>query len=372
MSIARLKLDEATKLEFGVAITGADGKPEARFVIEGKDFSVSFPARQVNEGVEVEIQGLSKIFTAGEYNARLEIVLENKIYTPLIDKIEFEPSVEIQTKSSVVKPVKESVTVAKVTVKKSELNEEQLRKTQAATIIAQSLGYTPAPNATPKQIVDAALESVTSMTAEQIATVKEMLQLAEDIGIDYNKDLEPVEIVAEEKEVPGLEKAKPDDEGYSDDDLEDMASGMKDWDDIIDAYTPGEVHLVDDETGEHVDDLKDELKESELNEVLSRVERIRARVRFHKSAAKRERKLKVALTRHSSATQINHRARTLAIKTLKMKLAKKPLDQLNTAEKERIEGIIAKRKNVINRLAMKMAQRVRQIEKDRLTHKSTQ
>ena len=53
---------------------------------------------------------------------------------------------------------------------------------------------------------------------------------------------------------------------------------------------------------------------------------------------------------------------------MKQRLAKKPLTQLSIGEKERIERAIQKRKTVINRLAMKLAPRVRKIENDRLTH----
>lgn len=372
MSIARLKLDEASKLDFGVLITGADGKPEARFVIEGKDFSVSFPCTPTNDGVQTEIQGLDKIFTAGEYNARLEIVLENKIYTPLIDKIEFEPSVHIETKSSVAKPVKESVTVAKVTIQKNVVNEEQLRKTQAATIIAQSLGYHPSNNQTPQQIVNSALAQSGPMTEVQMVTVKEMLELAVDMGIEYNEALVP-EVF--EEILPELapiveEKQEHDDEGYSDEELDDLADSVSE-EDLLDIMESGDVHIMDEETGEVVDELTEDLDESQLDEVLSRSERIRAKVRFSKTSSNRERKLKIALTKHSSSETINKRARALAIKALKMKMAKKPLNQLSTADKERIERKIATKKNVINRLAMKMAIRVRKIEKERLTAKST-
>jgi hypothetical protein len=370
MSIARIKLDEKSTLEFGVEITGADGKPDARFVIEGKDFSVSFPAKQTQSGVEVEIQGLASIFKAGEYAARLEVVLENKIYTPLVDKIEFEPSVSISTNSKVAKPIKESVKVGVVSVKKPVINEDQLRRTQAATIIAQSLNYTPEANATPKQIIDAALSQSHNLTNEQIQTVQDMLALAEDVGIDYNKDLSP-SIIVEEEEEDQPHVAAPEDDGWSDEDIDSLANSVNDWEDIASSYEKGELHIVDDETGEHVADLDDELSEETLNEILSRVERIRAKLRFHKSEGKRERKLKVALSKHSNNAQINARARHMAIKTMKMKLAKKPLENLSVAEKERIEGIIAKRGAVVNRLAMKMTHRVRQIEKDRLTHKST-
>jgi hypothetical protein len=41
---------------------------------------------------------------------------------------------------------------------------------------------------------------------------------------------------------------------------------------------------------------------------------------------------------------------------------------LSVGEKERIEATIAKRKPILNRLAMKLSPRVRQIEKARLSH----
>lgn len=370
MSIAQLKLDESTKLEFGVSITGADGKPDARFIIDGKNFSVSFPAKQTNEGVEVDIQGLQSIFTAGIYDARLEIVLENKIYTPLIDKIEFVPTVNISTNSKILTPVKESVKVAKVTVKKSVLNEDQMRKTQAATIIAKALGYVPNLNESPKDIINNALSNVKEMSPDQAATVNEMLKLAESVGVEYNVDLAPA-IYEQEVEIEdAIVEVVVDDGGWSDSDIDKVVEAI-DWEDMLSAYEPGELHLVDEDSGEVVDDLVDELTESELNEILSRAERIRAKVRWNKNSTKRERKLKVALKKHSTSTQINARARHMAIKAMKMKIAKKPLENLSVAEKERIEGIVAKRGNVVKRMALKMTQRVRQIEKDRLTHKST-
>lgn len=184
MSVGILKLDESTRLNFDVSITGADGLPSSRFVIDGPDFSVSFPTRQTNEGLEVDVKGLQNIFKAGDYQARLEVVLENRIYTPLEDTITFIPSVYVQTKAKTV--VKESV---KVSVKKTVINENELRKTQAATIIANSLNYHPEANETPKEIVNHAIASCGTMTEDQAKTVAEMLALAESCGIEYDKNL---------------------------------------------------------------------------------------------------------------------------------------------------------------------------------------
>lgn len=162
------------------------------------------------------------------------------------------------------------------------------------------------------------------------------------------------------------EENEEDLEELSDKEIDDLVATVKDVEDIIDAYEDDELAIVDDE-GEEVESTLKEESEN-LNEVLSRMERIRAKTRFAKTKSKRERKVQIALKRHSDTGTINKRARRLAINLMKQRIAKKPLNKLSVGEKERIEKIIAKRKNIINRIAMKLAPRVRKIENDRLAH----
>jgi hypothetical protein len=68
----------------------------------------------------------------------------------------------------------------------------------------------------------------------------------------------------------------------------------------------------------------------------------------------------------SSSGVIQKRARRHAVIMMKQRLARKPLDKLSTQEKERLENFIQKRKALINRLAQRIAPKIRQIEKDRL------
>ena len=181
MSIAKLKLDECVNLDFGCSITGAAGQPQARFIIENKDYHVSFPCEVVNETMSVKVDNMSKLFSAGEYKARLEVVIENKLYTPLQDTIVFEPGVAINMTPKIQNVVKESVKVSDVKV--NVINEDILRKAQAATIIAQSLNYVPKENESPESIVKMAIESTNSVSKEQLKTIQEMLVLAEEVGI---------------------------------------------------------------------------------------------------------------------------------------------------------------------------------------------
>ena len=152
-----------------------------------------------------------------------------------------------------------------------------------------------------------------------------------------------------------------------DDELDKIADKVSEDDIIDDCYDDDEFVIVDDETGEEIKE------EAELvSEVLSRSERLRAKARFARSKSKRERKTKIALKRYSPAPVINSRARKLAIKLMKKRLVRgRDLSKLSVGEKERIERVIEKRKKIINRLAMRLVPRIRQIEKSRLSHHKT-
>lgn len=161
-----------------------------------------------------------------------------------------------------------------------------------------------------------------------------------------------------------LGEEKEDDE-MSDDDMDNMINGMSE-DDYLEAYDDEELAIIDDETGEHITELKEEI----ILEVLSRAERIKAKIRFARSEAKRERRTRIALKTHSNTKTLNKRARRLAISLMKKRLAKKPLEKLSVSEKERIESTLSKRKRAIDRLAMRLAPRVKKTETDRLAHRS--
>jgi hypothetical protein len=157
----------------------------------------------------------------------------------------------------------------------------------------------------------------------------------------------------------------------SDEELDAMANEINDLDDIIDAYDDEELAIIDDETGEELpdEDEEAELKEGVLLEVLSRIERMKARVRIKRTKAKRERKMKIALKRYSDSKTINKRARRLAVKLMKKRLLRgRNMAKLSVGEKERVERMIQKRKSLVGRLALRLAPRVRKIEKSRMSN----
>jgi len=156
----------------------------------------------------------------------------------------------------------------------------------------------------------------------------------------------------------------------SDDDIDKLGDDLTD-DDYLEAYDDDELSIVDDSTGEEIEDDEEEKKmdESALMEVLSRAERMRGKMRLARSKSKRERATRIALKSYSSSAKINKRARRLAIQLMKKRILRgRDLNKISVGEKERIEKTLEKRKVAIGRLAMKLAPRVRKIEKERLSH----
>ena len=273
-------------------------------------------------------------------------------------------------------------------------------KLKIARIISGALGVE-STSSSPEELVNLALRKIKNkpMHSEYIATVQSMLSTAEQAGIKYDSKLvsdklteatkkakedeerlinpKPIvgEIDPEGKEEELLRRQKinykiheeeeDDDEDdevdHSDEELDGMIAHINDLEDILHAYDDDELHIVDDE-GSHVDHIT----EDTLHEVLSRQERIKAKVRFARSASKRQRKMKVALHTRSTPAKINSRARVMAVRLMKQKLSKKPLNKLSIQEKERIERIIKNKSKAINKMSMKLVGRIRKIENTRL------
>jgi nicotinic acid mononucleotide adenylyltransferase len=153
----------------------------------------------------------------------------------------------------------------------------------------------------------------------------------------------------------------------TDADIDKIVAELSD-DEIENEYCDDDMALVDSDTGEEVEELED-FNEEALMEVLSKLERMKAKARFARTKGNRERKIQIALKKHSSNDVINKRARRLAIKAMKRRLLRgRDINSMSVAEKERIERTLSKRKAVIGRVAMKLTARVRATEKARLSH----
>jgi hypothetical protein len=165
-----------------------------------------------------------------------------------------------------------------------------------------------------------------------------------------------------------IETSEEDD--IDDKEIEAMIGNLSD-EEIMDEYGEDELGLVDDETGEEIPKSPEEdaLDEQAIMEVLSRIERMKAKFRIRRTAAKRERATKIALKRYSNTATINKRARRLAIKLMKQRILRgRDISKLSVGEKERVERMLEKRKAIIGRIATRLAPRVRKVEKARMSH----
>jgi hypothetical protein len=181
------------------------------------------------------------------------------------------------------------------------------------------------PTKTTKKPHDVGMERVQSFIKKAKEHLKE--EAVKEEKTDYDKELDHLE--------------------KNPDEIDHLVSKINDLEDIAHHYSPEEFHL-------------------KLEEHLSREERIRRKISFIKSEPKRERSKELSLKRLSSPAKIKQKARKAAVDLIKEKLAKKPLDKLSVSEKDRLEDIIAKRKDLITRLAAKLAPKIRKIEQKRI------
>jgi hypothetical protein len=156
-------------------------------------------------------------------------------------------------------------------------------------------------------------------------------------------------------------------EDFTEEEIEEMINSVTD-EDIEDLYEEDEIVLVYDDDGEEIPPLQEEAK-YDLMEVLSRAERLKGKIRLRKTSAKRGRSTKIALKRFSNPATINKRARRLAIKLMKKRMLRgRDPAKVSIGEKERIEKTMAKRKDIISRVAQRLVSRVRKVEKSRMSH----
>lgn len=270
-----------------------------------------------------------------------------------------------------------------------EMKFSQSDKIKVARIIAASLGDEKADEKSgAENMVNAALRKVKNkpLSKEAWKILGNMLEVAEQAGIKYDESIlgKKVEESMVHTGKPGHTLAEPhkdqlrkmkikhhlgeeeEIDGLTDSQIDEMIDSITE-DDYLEVYEDHEFNIEDEDTGEILEEISEEV----IMEVLSRAERMRAKTRFKRSEAKRERRTKIALKTRSSNKTINNRARRLAVNLMKQRIAKKPASQMSVAEKERVERIIANRKVALNRIAMKLVPRIKKIETARLSGKST-
>lgn len=120
----KLNLDESSELVFNVAIEApSQSKPKFRFICENHDMSYVFEGKgDVDGNVVVNIPPMKGKLTEGRKSAALEVIIDNKYFSPLELDIDFVQPVSVTVTESVVKrnvsKQKEEVVVKSANLKK--------------------------------------------------------------------------------------------------------------------------------------------------------------------------------------------------------------------------------------------------------------
>lgn len=140
MILGKLELNEQQTMSFGINIFGTtEPARDIRFIIEGDKFDVICRCKTVGEEIEVEIPPMKGILESKEYKARLEIIIGDKIFSPLKEStVEFNPLIEFGVEKKDLKTTQESV---EITVKGATTTDSKKSKLQEAIDKVHADGY---------------------------------------------------------------------------------------------------------------------------------------------------------------------------------------------------------------------------------------
>jgi hypothetical protein len=115
METIKLHLDQDNELRFKVTVEGSEkGSPNYRLMLESDRMSLSFPGTATEDGeISVIVPSLKKTLGEGNYNAQLEVTIDDRLFVPLKLVTYLQESVKV-TAESVTRsaPIKASVATA--------------------------------------------------------------------------------------------------------------------------------------------------------------------------------------------------------------------------------------------------------------------
>lgn len=122
-----LFIDESNELSFDLTIEGTEmGAPVVRTIIEGEKFEMMFPTNKKDESWSVTIPPLNEVMGIGTRNLRLEVVINNKIFTPLTLVTEFKKSCVVEAKVVTKKLVNENTSPVKAVIVRKEPEQKEV------------------------------------------------------------------------------------------------------------------------------------------------------------------------------------------------------------------------------------------------------
>lgn len=144
MSDIQIHLDEDNELRFGVAVEGAEsGNVTCRMVLESRDsaMGIIFPGRAASNGeVRVLVPSLKAFLNEGIYPMKLEVLVDDRVFTPLSMDVELKQSVKVTAEARVHRKKKgTSVTASVITeeTRSPEVSAEQKPQRKVSKNIAK-------------------------------------------------------------------------------------------------------------------------------------------------------------------------------------------------------------------------------------------
>ena len=114
MSKIDLLLDEENELTFQINIEGnSPGSAKCRLMLENKGLNLLFEARSHQKGeISVILPPLAHVLKEGEYDMKLEVVVDDKFFEPLTMTGNFEKNVRVTAEAVVRKPKRQQTNVS--------------------------------------------------------------------------------------------------------------------------------------------------------------------------------------------------------------------------------------------------------------------
>jgi hypothetical protein len=91
-------LDTDNELKFTVAIEGVgEASVRSQFILEGpKGISLAFEGRADGTEISVDVPSLKGMLREGLYNTRLEVIVDDRIFTPLQMQATLKPAIKVE------------------------------------------------------------------------------------------------------------------------------------------------------------------------------------------------------------------------------------------------------------------------------------
>jgi len=144
MADFEVHLDEENELRFNVTAEGTDATAsvKSRMVLESSKMDLVFQGTTIPGGeVSVIVPSLKGVLNEGLYNTRLEVVIDDRIFTPLQLTANFKQSVKVMAEAIVTRrPARPSVVANVIRVNPQKVTKKPLTETSTSHTINNTKG----------------------------------------------------------------------------------------------------------------------------------------------------------------------------------------------------------------------------------------